>query len=88
MHEAARPGSLLFAAAGQRSRLPYLIRPITAGTNDNHRLLPLTVRQNLKQQGALAGTNGKMLALLLAQENERYDTLETSEVRGAGEAPG
>lgn len=44
-----------------------------SGTNDNHRLLPLQVRQHLDVEPSLAATNGKMLAVLLA--NPQYDTL-------------
>lgn len=45
-----------------------------SGTNDNHRLLPLQVRQHLEVEQSLKATNGKLLALLL--DNPRYDTLE------------
>ncbi|CAN0526725.1 unnamed protein product, partial [Ectocarpus sp. 8 AP-2014] len=53
-----------------------------SGTNDNHRLLPLQVRKNLDGSlPSLAGTNGKMLDLMLL--NRRYITLE-----GSGEPSG
>ncbi|CAM9858519.1 unnamed protein product [Ectocarpus sp. 6 AP-2014] len=55
-----------------------------SGTNDNHRLLPLQVRKNPGDSlPSLAGTNGKMLDLMLL--NRRYITLEGSgEPRGGG----
>jgi hypothetical protein len=49
-----------------------------AGTNDNHRLLPLQVQQYLEVEDGLRGTNGKMLAVLL--ENPRFNTLEAGQV--------
>ena len=36
-----------------------------SGTNDNHRLLPLQVRQAELDEPSLRGTNGKMLSLVL-----------------------
>lgn len=59
-----------------------------SGTNDNHRLLPLQVRQHLEVEQSLKATNGKMLALLL--ENPCYDTLEVkvSNWEGRGEGGG
>ncbi|CAN0563427.1 unnamed protein product, partial [Ectocarpus sp. 12 AP-2014] len=55
-----------------------------SGTNDNHRLLPLQVRKNPDGSlPSLAGTDGKMLDLMLL--NRRYITLEASgEPRGGG----
>lgn len=50
-----------------------------AGTNDNHRLLPLQVRQQLQVDPVLHATNGRMLAILL--DNPQYDTLAVPEVR-------
>ncbi len=50
-----------------------------AGTNDNHRLLPLQVRQQLQVEPVLHATNGRMLAILL--DNPQYDTLAVPEVR-------
>ena len=45
-----------------------------SGTNDNHRLLPLQVKQHLDvKEDTLRATNGKMLAVLL--NNPQYDTL-------------
>eukprot|EP00798_Chlamydomonas_sp_ICE-L_P004008 gene4008-14088_t len=44
-----------------------------SGTNDNHRLLPLQVRQATMEETALKATNGKMLDLIL--KNERYISL-------------
>lgn len=44
-----------------------------AGTNDNHRLLPLQVAQHLDVERGLQATNGKMLAVLLGCP--RFDTL-------------
>jgi hypothetical protein len=45
-----------------------------SGTNDNHRLLPLQVKQHLEVEDmALRATNGKMLGVMLA--NRQYDTL-------------
>lgn len=49
-----------------------------AGTNDNHRLLPLQVRQHLDVEPRLRDTNGKMLAVLLA--SPRYHTIATQQV--------
>ncbi|KAL4434355.1 hypothetical protein ABPG75_000796 [Micractinium tetrahymenae] len=48
-----------------------------SGTNDNHRLLPLQVRQHLEVEPGLRATNGRMLAVLL--DNPRYDTLDPAE---------
>jgi hypothetical protein len=44
-----------------------------SGTNDNHRLLPLQVKQHLEVETTLRATNGKMLAVMLA--NREYGTL-------------
>jgi hypothetical protein len=44
-----------------------------SGTNDNYRLLPLQVQQQLEVEPSLRVTNGKMLAMLL--DNPEYDTL-------------
>ena len=44
-----------------------------SGTNDNHRLLPLQVKQHLAVEETLQATNGKMLAVML--DNRQYDTL-------------
>ena len=44
-----------------------------SGTNDNHRLLPLQVGQRETDDPGLAGTNGKMLAVLL--DNPTYFSL-------------
>jgi hypothetical protein len=44
-----------------------------SGTNDNHRLLPLQVKQHLEVEDSLRATNGKMLAVMLA--NREYGTL-------------
>ncbi|CAM9452387.1 unnamed protein product [Ectocarpus fasciculatus] len=53
-----------------------------SGTNDNHRLLPLQVRKNPDGSlPSLAGTNGKMLDLMI--RNRRYVTL-AGEQRGGG----
>ncbi|KAL4423252.1 hypothetical protein ABPG77_000044, partial [Micractinium sp. CCAP 211/92] len=49
----------------------------TPGTNDNHRLLPLQVRQQLQVEPVLHATNGRMLAILL--DNPQYDTLAVPE---------
>lgn len=35
-----------------------------SGTNDNHRLLPLSVKQHFLEEPLLKGTNGKMLAIM------------------------
>ena len=51
-----------------------------AGTNDNHRLLPQQVRQELEVEPGLRATNGRMLAVLL--ENPRYHTLAPGQVGG------
>ena len=50
-----------------------------SGTKDNHRLLPLQVKQQLEVEEALRATDGKMLDVMLA--NPQYDTL-VPEVRG------
>jgi hypothetical protein len=51
-----------------------------SGTNDNHRLLPLQVRQHLKvDEATLRATNGKMLSIIL--DNPQYDTLAQEQVR-------
>eukprot|EP00887_Chlorella_sp_A99_P004660 scaffold4.g4660.t1 len=55
-----------------------------SGTNDNHRLLPLQVKQHLEVEQGLRATNGKMLSLLL--ENRRYDTLEPTDGEPVWEA--
>lgn len=55
-----------------------------SGTNDNHRLLPLSVRQHLEVEERLRATNGKMLAVLL--ENEQYHTLVPREGMALWEA--
>jgi hypothetical protein len=44
-----------------------------SGTNDNHRLLPLQVKQHLEVEATLRATNGKMLDVMLA--NRQYNTL-------------
>ena len=50
-----------------------------SGTNDNHRLLPLQVKQHLEvDEPTLRATNGKMLAIILA--NPQYDTLILQQV--------
>ncbi|MEW5310745.1 MAG: hypothetical protein WDW38_002512 [Sanguina aurantia] len=47
-----------------------------SGTNDNHRLLPLQVKQHMQEEEqALKATNGKMLAVIL--DNPEYSTLAT-----------
>ncbi|PRW58669.1 hypothetical protein C2E21_2704 [Chlorella sorokiniana] len=48
-----------------------------SGTNDSHRLLPLALRQQMDVEPRLRGTNGHMLAVLLA--NPRYDTLAAAQ---------
>ncbi len=45
-----------------------------SGTNDNHRLLPLQVRQHLRTEDSLLATNGKMLDVI--HRNPQYDTLQ------------
>lgn len=45
-----------------------------SGTNDNHRLLPLQVRQHALPDQSLRATNGKMLAVVL--DNPTYSTLQ------------
>ena len=45
-----------------------------SGTNDNHRLLPLQVRQAEPDEPSLQGTNGKMLSLVLTH-TKGYTTL-------------
>ena len=45
-----------------------------SGTNDNHRLLPLQVRQAQLQDHSLSATNGKMLAVIL-DNTLGYNTL-------------
>jgi hypothetical protein len=50
-----------------------------AGTNDNYRLLPLQVRQQLQVEPGLHATNGKMLAMLL--QAPFYDTLAPNKAR-------
>lgn len=44
-----------------------------SGTNDNHRLLPLQVKQHTVDELSLKATNGKMLAVIL--NNQIYSTL-------------
>lgn len=44
-----------------------------SGTNDNHRLLPLQVKQHVVEEPSLKATNGKMLAVIL--DNPTYSTL-------------
>ena len=76
---------LLQAAPPTGLAWPYLVRPAfpaltwrgCAGTNDNHRLLPLQVRQHLEVEAGLRATNGKMLAALL---DLPYHTLQAPQV--------
>ena len=74
------PSSCPHPAPPPRPRLAFLLPPMwcPAGTNDNHRLLPLQVQQHLEVEDGLRGTNGKMLAVLL--ENPRFNTLEAGQV--------
>jgi hypothetical protein len=51
-----------------------------SGTLDNHRLLPLMVKQNVLEEPRLQGTDGKMLATLLKAP---CTTLPAPTVRGA-----
>ena len=53
--------------------------PWAAGTNDNYRLLPQQVRQELGVERGLAATNGKMLEVLL--RNPDVHTLAAGQVR-------
>eukprot|EP00761_Pharyngomonas_kirbyi_P006952 gb/GECH01006961.1/.p1 GENE.gb/GECH01006961.1/~~gb/GECH01006961.1/.p1 ORF type:complete len:2802 (+),score=553.19 gb/GECH01006961.1/:1-8406(+) len=49
-----------------------------SGTNDNHRLLPLQVKQHfLKYDRELIATNGKMLSLVL--KNQEIETIPTND---------
>ena len=50
-----------------------------SGTNDNHRLLPLQVRQAKLEEPSLKGTNGRMLDLVLRHTN-CYTTLSADPV--------
>ena len=45
-----------------------------SGTNDNHRLLPLQVRQAKLDEPSLEGTNGRMLDLVL-RDTKGYTAL-------------
>lgn len=80
---ACPPSSAVQLCAAMPSRLvgPCIRSPAlpAAGTNDNHRLLPLAVRQHPAVEPRLRGTNGHMLAVLLG--NPRYDTLAPPQVR-------
>jgi hypothetical protein len=44
-----------------------------SGTDDNHRLLPWNMKQDLNVEDTLRATNGKMLAVIL--DNPQYQTL-------------
>lgn len=47
-----------------------------SGTNDNHRLLPLQVRQAELPDRSLVATNGKMLSIII--DNPRYMSLPSA----------
>jgi hypothetical protein len=51
-----------------------------SGTNDNHRLLPLQVKQALVEDVELSAINGKMLDMLL--QTAKYSTLRVKQVGG------
>ncbi|TYZ59387.1 hypothetical protein PybrP1_001605 [[Pythium] brassicae (nom. inval.)] len=50
-----------------------------SGTNDNHRLLPLSVVQGAPRLPSLSGTNGRMVDRII-QENKGYEVIERSAV--------
>lgn len=50
-----------------------------SGTNDNHRLLPLSVKQNEPDQPSLLGTNGRMIDCIM-QVSQGYDVIWTNQL--------
>ena len=61
-----------------------------SGTKDNYRLLPGTVQQKVLQEPELAGTDGRMLSMLLdPRVATAYTTLQAADVHQVrGNTPG